>query len=221
MAWFEKEFIAFFLELEVNNHKEWFHENKKRYEHYVKEPFYNFVAEMIKRINKDDPSVAIEPKEAIFRINRDIRFSKDKQPYKNYASAVISREGRKDLKLPGAYFEFKAECIQYYGGAYFIEKDDLLKVRHKIAKDIPAFNKIITDKKFVNTFGDVQGEKNKRLPKEFEAAAVKQPLLFNKSFYYGAQLDMSLLFEENLADEIFKLYLAGKSFNQYFNKVIG
>ena len=221
MAWFEKEFIAFFLELEVNNNKEWFHENKKRYEQYVKEPFYNFVAEMIKRINKDDPSIAIEPKEAIFRINRDIRFSKDKQPYKNYASAVISREGRKNLKLPGAYFEFKAEGIQYYGGAYFVEKDDLLKVRHKIAKDIPAFNKIITDKKFVNTFGDVQGEKNKRLPKEFEAAAVKQPLLFNKSFYYGAQLDMSLLFEENLADEIFKLYQAGKSFNQYFTKVIG
>ena len=95
MAWFEKEFIAFFLELEVNNHKEWFHENKKRYEQYVKEPFYNFVAEMIKRINKDDPSIAIEPKEAIFRINRDIRFSKDKQPYKNYYHALV----RAPLKL--------------------------------------------------------------------------------------------------------------------------
>lgn len=220
MAWFEKEFVAFFMELEVNNYKEWFHENKKRYENFVKEPFENFVVEIIKRINKDDPSITLNPKEAIFRINRDIRFSKDKQPYKTFVSAVISTAGRKNLKLPGSYFELSPKGVQYYGGSYFLEKDQLEKARHFIMKDLQAFNKIIKDKNFVNTFGEVLGEKNKRLPKEFEKAAQIQPLLFNKSFYYGTTLDLPVLFDNKLPDEIFKLYLAGKPFNQFFKQII-
>jgi uncharacterized protein (TIGR02453 family) len=220
MAWFEKEFVAFFLELEVNNYKEWFHENKKRYEQYVREPFNNFVAEMISRIEKDDPSITLEPKDAVFRINRDIRFSKDKRPYKNHVSAVISRGGRKNLEVPGCYIEFKAEGIQYYGGAYHIEKEPLERVRHLISSDPGAFTKIIKDKKFVDTFGEVLGEKNKRLPKEFEKAAEDQPLLFNKSFYFGTKRDLPLLFSDDLPDEIFKLYLAGKPFNNFFKQVM-
>jgi len=220
MAWFEKEFVAFFLELELNNHKEWFHENKKHYEKYVKQPFHNFVSEMISRIQKDNPSIKLEPKDAIFRINRDIRFSKDKRPYKNHVSAVISEGGRKNLAVPGSYFEFKAEGIQYYGGAHHMEKEPLRRMRQLIAKDPQGFNKIIKDKKFTDTFGEVLGEKNKRLPKEFEAAAENQPLIFNKNFYYGASRDVALLFDDKLADEIFNLYLAGKSFNDFFKQVI-
>jgi len=220
MAWFDKEFVAFFLELEVNNYKEWFHDNKKRYEQYVKEPFYDFVAEMISRIKKDDPSINIEPKDAIFRINRDIRFSKDKRPYKNHVSAIISPGGRKNLDVPGSYFEFKAEGIQYYGGAYHIEKEPLARVRRLIAANPQNFNKIILDKKFVATFGDVLGEKNIRIAKEFEEAAEVQPLLFNKSFYFGARRDLSLLFDNSLADEIFNLYKIGKPFNTFFRQAI-
>ena len=77
MAYFNKEFIKFFKELNKNNHKEWFDENRKRYEKEVKEPFQKFIDEMIGMINSDDPDVRIEAKDAIFRINRDIRFSKD------------------------------------------------------------------------------------------------------------------------------------------------
>jgi len=220
MAWFEKEFVAFFLELELNNHKDWFHENKKRYEKYVKEPFHNFVSEMISRIQKDNPSITLEAKDAVFRINRDIRFSSDKRPYKNHVSAVISEGGRKNLAVPGSYIEFKAEGIQYYGGAHHIEKEPLQRVRQLIAKNPQEFNKIIKDKKFVESFGQVLGEKNKRLPKELEAAAEIQPLLFNKNFYYGARLDVSLLFDDKLADAIFNLYKAGKSFNNFFKQVV-
>ncbi|HNR54889.1 MAG TPA: DUF2461 family protein, partial [Flavobacteriales bacterium] len=86
MAWFTNDFNDFFKDLAKNNNKEWFDANRKRYEASVKEPFTAFVAEAIKRIGKHDKAVRIEPKEAIFRINRDIRFSKDKTPYKLNAS---------------------------------------------------------------------------------------------------------------------------------------
>ncbi len=220
MPWFDKDFIAFFKELEANNQKEWFHENKKRYEKIVKEPFHDFVAEMISRIQKDDNEVKLLPKDAIFRIYRDVRFSKDKTPYKTRVSAIISPGGRKDFTTPGAYFELSANGIQYYGGAHHLEKDQLIKVRNEIMKNPETFNKVIKAKKFVDNFGEIKGEKNKRLPKEFAEAAESQPLLFNKSFYYGTKLEPALLLQDKLADEIFRLYLAGKPFNTYFKTIL-
>lgn len=220
MAWFEKEFIAFFKELEANNHKEWFDKNRKRYQQFVKDPFHDFVAEMISRIQKVDAEVAIQPKEAIFRINRDIRFSKDKTPYKTAVSAVISPGGRKNLHTPGGYFELSTRGIQYYGGAHSLEKDQLHKVRTLIAKDAGGFRKLITDKKFVATFGQLLGDKNKRIPKEFEIAAQREPLLFNKSFYFGKKLDAELIMSDKLADELFKLFITGMPFNMFLRMVM-
>lgn len=221
MAWFEKEFIAFFKELEINNHKEWFQKNKTRYEQFVKEPFSDFVTEMISRIRKDDPSVGILAKEAMFRINRDIRFSNDKTPYKTNVSAVISSAGRKDLSVPGAYFEFSAQGVQYYGGAHHVEKDQLENVRRAIQRDPEKFTSIVKNKKFINTFAEVKGEKYKRLPRELDALAEKVPLIFNKNFYYGAKFDIDILLADNLADEIFSLYKTGKDFNMFFKEAYG
>lgn len=220
MAWFEKEFIHFFEELEKNNNREWFHGNKKRYEKYVKAPFQDFVAGMIQRIAADDPLYAIDPKDAIFRINRDIRFSADKRPYKTAASAIISPGGRKNFNTPGIYIEFKAAGIQFYGGAHHIEKDQLERVRQRIAGQPQEFNKIISSKDFVKYFKEVLGEKNKRLPKELQDAAEKQPLIFNKNFYFGKKLAADLLLKDELPDAIFELYKAGKPFNLYFREIM-
>ncbi len=77
MSYFTEEFISFFEELNENNNREWFHSNKKQYEKFVKEPFKQFIEELIYRIQEKEPDLAITAKDAIFRIYRDIRFSKD------------------------------------------------------------------------------------------------------------------------------------------------
>ncbi len=82
MAWFKAEVRDFFLELELNNNREWFEKNKKRFETKVRAPMEAFAAEMIGRMQQIDPQISVTPKDAIFRIYRDIRFSKDKSPYK-------------------------------------------------------------------------------------------------------------------------------------------
>jgi hypothetical protein len=110
MTCFTTDFNAFFMDLAKNNNKEWFDANRKRYESSVKKPFHAFVGEAIQRIGKLDRTVAIEPKEAIFRINRDIRFSKDKTPYKLSCSAIISPAGRKDHAVPGLYRLYVEYC---------------------------------------------------------------------------------------------------------------
>ncbi|MCB0818301.1 MAG: DUF2461 family protein, partial [Flavobacteriales bacterium] len=82
MAWFTADYQRFFKDLAAHNDRDWFHANKKRYETSVKKPFEAFVQELIDRMGKLDKQYRITPKEAIFRIHRDVRFSNDKTPYK-------------------------------------------------------------------------------------------------------------------------------------------
>ena len=103
MAYFDTDYLEFFKELAGNNHKEWFDIHRKRYEQSVKIPMQVFVKDLILALKRIDKEIQIEPKDAIFRINRDIRFSKDKSPYKLQSSAIISKYGKKDKKCNKAH----------------------------------------------------------------------------------------------------------------------
>jgi uncharacterized protein (TIGR02453 family) len=223
MAWFTNDFNAFFKDLAKNNNKDWFDANRKRYEASVKTPFEAFVAEAIKRIAKHDhrlvgadgKTIQLEAKEAIFRINRDIRFSKDKTPYKLETSAIISPAGRKEHNIPGIYFALGPENVKIYGGAYMPEKDQLERIRTAIMRDGKGFRKAIGAKAFVSLFGTVQGEANKVLPAEFKAHAAKEPLIANKQFYVVAELPAKLVTDPKLMDVLMDHYLAMCSFNTW------
>ena len=221
MAHFTKDFTAFFKDLAANNDREWFHANKKRYEKSVKGPFKNFVQEMIDRIAKEDPQVKLEPKDAIFRIARDTRFSKDKTPYKMHMSAIISPNGRKDHSTPGVYIQLGAEDVRFYGGAYAPDKDQLYTMREYITKNLKEFDKVISEKSFKQAFGEIHGEKNKRIPKEFMDAAEKQPLLYNKGWYYFVKLKPSLIAKDELCDVLMEHYHVSKPIKEFFTKALG
>lgn len=213
MAWFTADFNQFFKDLAKNNNKEWFDANRKRYETGVKKPFEAFVAEAIARVGKHDKAVRIEPKEAIFRINRDIRFSKDKTPYKLNTSAIISPAGRKDHSTPGIYFELGPENVKFFGGAYEPEKDQLVRIRTAILRDPKGFRKVVDGKTFKAMFGTVRGEANKVLPPEFKSAAAKEPLIANKQFYVGAEKPAKLVTDPKLMEALMDHYLAMCPFN--------
>ncbi|MBK8338495.1 MAG: DUF2461 domain-containing protein [Flavobacteriales bacterium] len=213
MAWFTNDFNGFFKDLAKNNNKEWFDANRKRYETSVKKPFEAFTAEAIKRIAKHDKTIAIEPKEAIFRINKDVRFSKDKTPYKLNTSAIISPAGKKDHATPGIYFELGPESVKFYGGAYQPEKDQLEKIRTAILRDGKGFRKAIEAKAFTTFFGTVKGEVNKVLAPEFKAGLAKEPLIANKQFYVAAELPAKLVADAKLMDVMMDHYLAMCPFN--------
>lgn len=218
MNWFEPEIISFFEELEKNNNKEWFQANKKRYENFVKEPFFVFVAKIISMIQQDDPAMGLSPKDAIFRIYRDVRFSRDKRPYKTNCAAIISSGGRKDFSTPGLYLEIRAQGINIYEGAHFLSATQLDNLRSYISKNSEKFHSIIDHPDFIKRFGAVQGEKNKRLKKEFTVAAQDEPLLYNKQFYCQASYPGESLLEETLPQMIYDHYLSGKAFNQFLSK---
>lgn len=221
MSYFTKDYVDFFKELSANNNKPWFDANKKRYEQSVKKPFNDFIQEMINRVRQDDPAVDIAPKDAIFRINRDIRFSEDKSPYKTFMAAVVSAGGRKNHTIPGLYLQFGPEEAHIYGGAYMLDKDVLHKVRTKIASDLDGFDKLLNGADFKEKFGTIHGEQHKRLPAEFQAAAEKQPLLANKQFYYFAKFPLTVITKDDLPELVMSHYFAGKPMNAYLRKAMG
>ena len=221
MAFFTPDFLQFFIELAPNNHKDWFDLNRKRYEKSVKEPFKDFVEHIIKEIAKTDASFKdLEAKDCIFRINRDIRFSKDKTPYKMNVSAVVAPEGKKSKAVNGVYFEFGPEHVRVYGGVYEIDKEDLLTVREGIANDLKGFQEVYSNPRFKKVFGTILGEKNKVIPKELKEAAEKEPLIFNKQWYFYAQFDAETVLDPKLDQLLLDCFEAGKPVEHYFNKLI-
>ncbi len=215
MSYFNAAFIKFFKDLSKNNTNEWFNANRKVYEKEVKQPFAAFVDEMIKRIKKYEPSINIKASDAITRINKDIRFSKDKTPYNTYVAANISAYGKKDKSYPGFYFQFGHDKIMIYGGAYMLETAALQKVRSYIAKNRKAFAAAYSDPVFVEKFTSIRGEQNKRIPEAFAAIAQTEPLMANKQFYYTAELKPDVLLIEHLPDTLMEFYKAGRKLNEF------
>lgn len=220
MTVFTTDFIDFFRELSQNNNKKWFDLNRKRYEESVKAPFYSFVESLIEKIQADDKEINITPAEPIFRINRDIRFSKDKTPYKTFMSALISRRGKKDKGFPGFFFSMGGENIRIYGGAHSLEKDRLYRIRKHISEHLDTFSNLLNDPLFKEKYGKIHGDKNKRIPAEFHEAAISQPLLFNKSFYYYATLGAKQILNPNLIDIFLDYYFAAKPMREFLIRAV-
>lgn len=173
--------LKFLEDLAQNNNKEWFDANKKTY-NTAKEQWLAFVALLIKHIGAFDKDVALlEPKKCIFRINRDIRFSKNKDPYKTNFGATISKFGSKN-EFCGYYFHLEPNKSFIAGGVYMPMPDKLAAIRQEIDYNFVEFKKIIENKAFIQNFKSLSGEKLQRQPKGYEADNPAIEFLKHKSF---------------------------------------
>ena len=220
MQYFSSEFNQFFKELAANNHKEWFDANRKRYEKHVKEPFKTFVWDFIQEVSKYDPELMNESKDVIFRINRDIRFSKDKTPYKTNLSAAIMKGGRKNMAYAGYYFELGPEHVRFYMGLYQLTSQQLDAVRTFIAADPYHYIQTISNKEFHKAFGSIRGEKAIRLKKEYACVAEQVPTIYNKQFYAFAEFDASLVESNELFNKFIELFKIARPVSKMLNKAI-
>ena len=221
MAYFQKDFLDFFIELAPNNHKDWFDENRKRYENSVKEPFKNFVTHIISKLDEIDSSFSeVEAKDCIFRINRDVRFAKDKQPYKTQVSAIVTPSGKKSKAINGVYFELGPEHLGVYTGVYMPDKEQIDRIRRHIAKNGKRLEAILNEKHFKATFGEVKGEKAKLLPADSKLAATQQPLIFNKQFYLQHTAEPEIIVEKDVLKYIAEKYRHAKAFNDFIKEVL-
>ncbi len=215
-AFISEEFYSFFKKLADNNHKEWFDEHRSIYEKEVKIPFENLCELLLNKCAVNNKAYTeLRPKDVIFRINKDIRFSKDKTPYKLNRSALISPNGRKEMGTTGFYFELGPGENAFYSGVYMPEKPALAKIRNAIANNISEFNSIIKAKQFVSTFGEIQGEKNKRIDAELRSAGEIQPLIYNTQFYVKHEIPKEICVSEKLPEYLLELESVAKKLNDF------
>lgn len=149
--------FKFLKDLKKNNNREWFEKNRPRYEQ-AKNNFIEYVDELIANVSKFDPALkGLEAKKCLFRINRDVRFSNDKSPYKTNFGASINPGGKKS-PIPGYYVHIEAgECF-IAGGSYMPEPDKLKAIRQEIDYNLKEFKKIVEEKTFKKLFKDLYAE---------------------------------------------------------------
>lgn len=163
-----KKTLTFLRKIKKNNNTEWMKANKEEYLDARKE-FEFLVQEIIVRISQWDERFSyLEPKDCIFRFNRDIRFSDNKNPYKENFAAFFAVGGKKS-ELPGYYISISPKEIFAGGGLWHPEADKLLRVRRYISRYGAELSRIVENKKFVSTFGALSDEHTlKRVPRGFD-----------------------------------------------------
>lgn len=160
--------LDFLQDLSAHNNKEWMDENKERYIQ-ARNTFVELINGLLDDIKQFDPDIAIlTAKDCIFRINRDIRFSKNKAPYKNNFGASISEGGKKSASA-GYYLHLQPGNESFIGGGLYMPPGDhLKKIRQEIDYNGSELLKIVSDKSFKKHFDVVQGEKLARAPKGYD-----------------------------------------------------
>lgn len=163
--------IKFLKDLKKNNNKPWFDKNRKIYEA-AKADIASFIQQVIDLHSKKDNTIKnLLAKDCMFRINRDIRFSKNKSPYKTNFGASINKAGRKAMNAAGYYFHLEPGGSFMGGGLYMPMPEELKKVRQEIDYNFAAFQKIIGAKKFKSIYGNLDKSKEfllSRLPRGYE-----------------------------------------------------
>ena len=221
MTYFNRGYIEFLQRLSENNNKSWFRENKKWYELAVREPFKKLLSDLLPGVKELDPEINMESKDALFRINRDTRFSRNQLPYKTYMSAGFSRGGKKS-QYAGFYLQIGANHIVMGGGLPYIDKDVLRKIRIEIGFNLPAFKRILSVRNFTDLYGTLLGEVDQDLPKSFAHISKEFPLIAKKQLYYFAFYRTDeLLFNETLPNIILKHFQAGSEMNMFLINAIG
>ncbi|MEM9650062.1 MAG: DUF2461 domain-containing protein [Bacteroidota bacterium] len=215
-----KAYSQFFEELSKNNHKEWFHANKKRYENEVKAPFLDLLDELLVTLVEWDSRILPDSKKALFRINRDVRFAKDKSPYHTIMKAGFSPNGKKSI-LPGYYLGIDAYSIHVGGGLFMLRPPELKKVREYIAEEPKMLETLVRDSSFTQNFGKIKGEKSKRLDKSLLDAAGQTDLVYHKQFYAMAEFPLEPFCGKNeLVKEVLSHFEAIRPLNTYLGQAL-
>ena len=202
-----RDLIQFLGELSENNNRAWFVMNKPRYD-ILRAEFLELVTTLIKDIAKFDPDVAAcNPKKALFRINRDIRFSHDKSPYKTTFSASVTSTGLKKPSQgggPAYYFHVDQNgTLLIAGGEYMPPADRLRTIRQHVVADAAGFGKMLKNKKLKEAFGDLQDEgKLSRPPKGFDADSPHIEYLKHKSFIVWKEISLKKKIPADLGKEL-------------------
>ena len=199
--------------LTKNNNRDWFTENKKRFEteNNLAKAFFTEVFTDLEKIDSLE-------KMQVFRIYRDVRFSKNKLPYKNHFSVGFSRT--KPMLRGGMYLHIENEASFVGGGFWAPNNEDLLRIRKEIEQDASDLRGIITDPIFKKMFGTLEGEELKTAPKNFDKTHPDIDLIRKKQFLLTRKFTNKDVLSPNFKEEVLATFAAMRPFFNYMSDVL-
>lgn len=212
--------IKFLKDLKRHNSKEWFDEHRSRYET-AKAEYLSFVTEVLEGMKLIDSSLGeLQPKQCVFRINRDVRFSKNKEPYKTNFGASFSKGGKK-VQCAGYYFHLEPGASFIGGGFWMPMGPELKKIRMEIDYNLDEFNAIIHDKVFKKKFSKLnQEEKLSRPPQGYSIDNPALELLKLKSFIVSTSVTDADLQQKNLVQVVVNHFKTMMPLIHFLNRAI-
>jgi uncharacterized protein (TIGR02453 family) len=214
--------LKFLKDLQKNNNKPWFEAHRKEYEE-AKNDFAFFIQTVIDKYGKKDESIAhLKAKDCMFRINRDVRFSKDKSPYKNNMGAYINSGGKKSI-TGGYYFHCQPGRGFAGGGLWMPMPPELSKVRQEIDYNFDEFKKILGSKKFKSVYGDLSRDAEyvlTRVPKGYDADNPAADYLKMKSFVATVNLKDADITSKDLTKKVVTAFETLRPMLEFVNRSI-
>ena len=210
--------FEFLRKLEANNNREWFLENKNEYE-ISKANFVGFCSEVLDKLKEIEPSFGnTQIKDCIFRINRDIRFAKDKRPYKNNLSAGFGAGGRNSGKID-YYFQLQNGETLLGAGMWQPTTTNLAKFRQELDYNPEILKSIIKSKEFMESFPLISGEKLKRPPKGYDENHPEIELLKYKELFFIKKFSNQEVKANNFSEILFDNMKIIKPYIDYLNEL--
>ena len=209
----DSEVFKFLKDINLNNNREWFNNNKQRYKRSL-EQIKNFTIELIELMNSHDKIENYK----IFRIYRDIRFSKNKTPYKtNFGISLV----REKPQLRGGYYFHIKPCESFSAiGFWKPEKSDLFRIRKEIDLDGKEFSDVISNKLITKTWGNLIGDSLLKNPRGFSKDHKYISLLRRKSFLFKKNYTDEEVLSNNFIDKLNQDFLVTRIFLDYMSNIL-
>ncbi|CAM3523401.1 DUF2461 domain-containing protein [Flavobacterium gelidilacus] len=205
--------LSYLSQLKENNNREWFAENKLTFDKEQKniKSFFTSIKQSLEEIDHIE-------KMQVFRIYRDVRFSKDKTPYKSHFSAGFVRQ---KPNLRGGYYLHIEENATFVGGGFWEpNKDDLLRIRKELAIDASELREIIEQKEFIKYFGSLEGEELKTAPRDFDKNHPNIDLIKKKQYLVTRKFTNKEVLSPEFEKEVIATFKAMRPFFNYMSDVL-
>lgn len=215
--------FRFFRQLEKNNNRSWFEKNKPRYVETVRDPLLAFVSDFEPALHKLSPRLVADPRPvggSLFRIYRDVRFSKDKTPYKTVAGIRFPHEDCKDVHAPGLYVHLAPGEVFAGAGIWHPESSTLRQIRDAIVSDPKGYKRSISGKAFQSTC-TLGGESLKRPPKGYDPEHPLISHLMRKDFIASTSFTEKQACASDFPKKLAAAFRAMAPFNGYLTRAVG
>ena len=217
MAQITKLNFKFLKDVKSNNNRDWFAKNKSVYEDHQAN-LVLFADSLIEKLKIHDNILTPSGKKSVIRVYRDVRFSKDKSPYKTYTGMAFKRGTQ---LLRGGYYIHILPGNNFVGGGFWgPNKDDLLKIRKGIETDEAEFRKIISSKEFQTVFGELRGDQLKTCPKEFDKESSAVDVLRYKQFLVMKEFTDAEVQSKKISKEVDNIFIAMHQFFYFMSYIL-